>query len=196
MIDTIRSEIRRALAGRPLVALGEVTRVDWSTQRARVRLATTGNETGWLRIATAAAGTLRPLRCGDEVKVCFLDGDPGGSGIIEHCLYGAARVPDFPENSFGAAQGNTQVIYDADGNIALTVARVDVTATGLVAIDGTQVKLGGGTAAAVKYENLEAALNAWVPQLIAAFAAAQPPVAVVITPPVLAAARATKVSIT
>jgi phage baseplate assembly protein gpV len=197
MISLIRSEISRALQRRTYLAFAEVVRVDWSRQLAKVRLSTTGQESGWLRIAASAAGAVRPLRRGDEVKVSFLDGNPAGAGVVECVLYGAARVPDLPENSFGARQGQAKILFDAQGNVIWqSVSTVSISSTSSISLDGSQVKLAGGASSAVTYEALEAAFNAWALQLIASFEVAAPPIKVVILPPVLTAARSIKVRLT
>jgi phage baseplate assembly protein gpV len=210
LISLIRSEIRKALSRRVSSSFAVVTSVDWARQLARVRIATTGQETAWLRIAASAAGLLRPIRRGDEVKVTFLDGNPAGAGVIDCVLYGSARPPECDENSLAAFQGQHKVLFDASGSVVLSVVSVDVTATGEVAVDGSLVKLGGGASHAVKYEELataeaagnaaqNAAIAAWILLLQAQITPVHPTIVVpplALPAPVLTAAQAIKVKVT
>lgn len=195
MIDLIRREIARALTGRVVVEFGEVTSVDWTGQRVRVRLLS-GQATGWLRVGAGAAfsqgGSVSPIKSGDEVMVAFAQGNPAGAGVVISLLYGATAVPTgMPENSFGWAQGQKRVIFDASGKVACTVAQFDVIADGTASIDGTSVVLGQGVMAATKYEALAAPLMVWIGTVTAALAALG-----IVTPvPNLTAARAAKVKV-
>lgn len=204
MITLIRSEIARALSRRISSAFAVVTSVDWARQLARVRMATSGQETGWLRIAASAAGLLRPIKRGDEVKVTFLDGNPAGAGVIDCVLFGAARPPDLPENCFGAVQGDAKILFDANGKVTWSsVSTVSISSTSSISIDGTQVSLAGGSADAVRFAELEAALNALVATIAThthnlILTAPGTPTGPPVPPPtlVLAPARALKVKVT
>lgn len=201
MIDAIRQEIVRALAGMVFVDAGEVRRVDWSSQTARVRLASSGQLSGALRIGAAAAwsdgGSASPLRVGDEVVCLFLDGRPGGAGFVVARLYGACALPSgLSEQGFGWKQGTKKVLFDGDGKIVCEVAGCSLQSAGEVSMDGTVVKLGGGVSAAVKYEELAAALNSvnpatWVGAVTVAFQA----LGVTLPPLVMSGARAAKVKV-
>ena len=215
MIALIREEIRKALSRRVHFAFAEVTSVDWARQLARVRIATTGQQTSWLRIAASAAGQLRPIRRGDEVSVLFPDGNPAGPGVIVNVLYGAARPPDFPENAYGWQQGDAKVLFDAQGKVTWqSVSTVSISSTSSISLDGTQISLGqGAVSAGVKYEELQvaetsanaaqnAAIAAWLLALAAAANVAFVPVVpgkpflpppLALPPPVLTPSRSAKV---
>jgi hypothetical protein len=167
MIDAIRREVARLLAQLVVVDAGEVKEIRWAEQMARVRLATSGQLSGWLRIGAAAAwdqgGSASPLRVGDEVVCLFLDGRPGGAGFVVARLYGACALPSgLEEQGFGWKQGTKKVLFDGDGKIVCEVAGCSLQSAGEVSIDGSVVKLGGGSADAVRFGELQTALNALV----------------------------------
>ena len=198
MVEVIRQVVRQELSRLVLGDVGVVTAVDWGQQRARVRLSSSEQETSWLAIgaefASRGDGSLSPLAVGDQVKVSFMEGRPGGQGIVERRVYGANAVPELPEGSFGVKRGAHKVIFGADGKIAAEVAGCSLQSAGTVEIDGTSVKLGGGVSAAVKYEELSAALGPWALAVVAkmdALAALHslPPTPI---PLVLSGARAAK----
>ena len=196
MIETIRQVVRQELARLVLGDVGAVTAVDWKQQRARVKLASSGQETGWLAIGTGFAsqgdGTLAPIRAGDQVAVMFFEGRPGGQGIVLRRVYGSNAVPDLPEQCVGVKRGSRQVVLlGADGKTAFKVQEFKVEAVGEASVDGSQVKLGGGTSAAVKYEELEGAVTPWTTIVSAALTA----LGITVSPPVLSGARAAKVKV-
>jgi len=207
MIETIRKVVRQELSRLVFGDVGEVVAVDWKEQRARVRLVSSEQETGWLAIGTGFAsggdGSVAPLAAGDRVWCVFADARAGAWGVILGRVYGANAVPDIPEGAWGVGRGTRKVIFDGDGKVAAEVAQVDVTATGEVSIDGSVVKLGGGAASAVRFEQLEMALNALVATVAAhthmlILAAPATPTGPMLPPPtlVLAPARALKVKVT
>lgn len=219
MIDAIRREVARRLAQLVVVDAGEVREINWAEQTARVRLASSGQLSGPLRIGAGAAwdqgGSASPLRVGDEVVCLFLDGKPGGAGFVVARLYGACALPSgLPENCFGWKQGTHKVLFGADGKVLLNVQElkveavgeasvqgataelrgtnsVSVTSSGQASVDGLQVVLGGGVSGAVKFEELAAALTPWTTAVQVAFQALGVTLPVI----VLAPARATKVTV-
>jgi len=196
MIEVIRQVVRQELARLVFGDVGSVVQVDWKQQRARVRLSSSGQETGWLAIgadfASRGDGSLSPIAKGDQVAVTFFEGRPGGQGIVLRRVYGSNAVPDLPEQCVGVKRGSRQVVLlGADGKTAFKVQEFKVEAVGEASVDGSQVKLGGGTSAAVKYEELEGAVTPWTTIVSAALTA----LGITVSPPVLSAARANKVQV-
>jgi hypothetical protein len=210
MIEAIRQVVRQELARLVFGDVGQVVQVDWKQQRARVKLASSGQESGWLEIGTGYAsqgdGSLAPIRAGDQVAVTFFEGRPGGQGIVGPRVYGKNAVPEMPGGALGAKRGQHRVLFDANGNIVAEVAGCSLQSAGEVSIDGSVVKLGGADASAVRFEQLDAALQALVALLASHThlyvpALAPAPAAVPTLPPVptptlvLAPARALKVKV-
>lgn len=193
--EAVRMEVARALRRLAFFALGTVVEVNWGQQAARVRIGTTGQETNWLRVGTDFAsggdGEVQPLAGGDDVLVCFVDGNPSGPGVVLKRLYGSNGAPEMAEQAYGVKRGAHKVLFGADGAVVSEVTSYKVTAEGTAEIDGTSVVLGAGVSAAVKFEELAAALNPWVLSVQTAFQG----LGVTLPLPVLSGARAGKVRV-
>ncbi|MFA5028184.1 MAG: phage baseplate assembly protein V, partial [Candidatus Methylomirabilota bacterium] len=167
MIAVIRRVVGEEIARLVHGEVGEVVEVDWKQQRARVRIAGSETETSWLAIGTGFAsggdGAVAPIAMGDRVWVAFLGGRPREFGVILARVYGANGAPDVPEGTWGVVRGSRKILFGADGKTEFKVQELKVEAEGEVSINGTVVKLGDATDAAVKYEALALALSSVVP---------------------------------
>lgn len=195
ILQTVRAEVERVIARRVFFTFAEVKTVDWAGQRCRARILTTGYLTNWLRVAAGYAsseqGEMKPLSAGDEVLACFPTGDPQGQGVVLARLYGGNAAPALAEQAWGVKRQSGSLILGADGKLAIDTTSCAISGSGVVEIDGSQVKLGGGTSGAVKFEELSSGLMPWCIAVQAAFQA----LGVTIGTPALGAARASKVTV-
>ena len=167
MLEIIRSEIRRALAGLVPTAIGTIESVDLAAYQVQCRLKTSGQLTNWLRLGSDYVGDKMGLviapAAGDEVLIEFLDWNPSGPGIVVRRLFGKDAPPSVDADQVHfvhksgteilvKADGSVEVLYKSDAaysaNKAYSVsaqgdaslssqAKITISASGLCEISGT-----------------------------------------------------------
>uniref|UniRef100_A0A7C6ECF8 Gp5/Type VI secretion system Vgr protein OB-fold domain-containing protein n=1 Tax=candidate division WOR-3 bacterium TaxID=2052148 RepID=A0A7C6ECF8_UNCW3 len=125
MIDLIRTEIKKSLARLTFFAIGEIIKIDFTNYQAQAKILTTGMKTNWLRIGTNYSGDgfgeVKSLNIGDEVLICFPDGNPSAQGIIMTRLFGKDVPPQLTEDEyFLHHKSGTKILIRQNGNIEVT----------------------------------------------------------------------------
>jgi phage baseplate assembly protein gpV len=187
MIKTIRQEISKALSSLTFFSVAQITKIDYKNQLAKAKILTSSMKTNWLRISSDyvgdSFGEVKPLNIGDEVLICFPDGNPASQGIIIRRLYGKDVSPDQTEDQVHFKhKSGTDFLIKKDGMIkgtivgqgfelAITDGKLDVYvkkditlhSDKKVIIEGTPtITLNGDSKSAVLYEDLATFLNAFV----------------------------------
>lgn len=122
MIEFIRREIERWWLKRQLFAVGKITKVDLKNYMVRAEILTTGMVTNWLRLGTRYSGSgfgeaVSP-GVGDEVLICFHDGNPAGQGVVLGRLYGKDLSPAITEDEVRFKhKSGTDIVIRKDGTI-------------------------------------------------------------------------------
>ena len=158
LVETIIEKNRRKY-----LDFGTVIEVDPERYTARVKTVA-GIETAPLRILTGYSGDgygiVIPPAVGDEVLVCFLDGDPFGQGVILGRLFGKDKPPNVAvkeinvthvsgtrlivrENGKVEIETKDKVEMSVNGNVELTVqGDLDADVSGTANIKAQKVNLG------------------------------------------------------
>lgn len=98
----LQKVIEKELAKLQFFAIGKVTKIDFKNYTVKAEILTTGMITNWLRIGEDYVGNnfgdAKAPNIGDEVFICFPDGDPSGQGIVMRRLYGKDIPPTITED--------------------------------------------------------------------------------------------------
>ncbi|HEX7319723.1 MAG TPA: phage baseplate assembly protein V [bacterium] len=135
MIREIKAEIEKALAKLQFYAIAQVTKTDLPSYRVKAKILTTGMSTNWLRICTPYSGpgfgfVLAP-NIGDEVLVCFPDGNPSGHGFVVGRLFGKDAPPVATEDEIVLThKSGTIVVIKKDGKVEIKADKIQLGKTG------------------------------------------------------------------
>jgi len=131
MIKEIKAEIEKALAKLQFYAIAQVTKTDLPAYRVKAKILTTGMSTNWLRICTPYSGSgfgfvLAP-NIGDEVLVCFPDGNPSGHGFVVGRLFGKDAPPAATEDEIVLThKSGTIVVIKKDGKVEIKADKIQL----------------------------------------------------------------------
>lgn len=154
MINLIRQEISKALSHLSYFAIGEIVKIDFASYQAQAKILTSGMKTNWLRVGTDYSGdsfgSVISLNIGDEVLICFPDGNPGAQGIIIQRLFGKDKPPALNEDEIHILhKSGTDFLTKKDGEVTHTSVKK-------FNINGNPtVNLNGESYSAVLYEELK-----------------------------------------
>jgi len=132
LVETMIEKSRRRF-----LDFGTVIEVDPEKYTVRVKTVA-GIETAPLRILTGYSGDgygfVIPPAVGDEVLVCFLDGDPFGQGVVLGRLFGKDRPPNVAVKEINITHvSGTRLIVRENGKVEIeTKGKVEMSVNGNV----------------------------------------------------------------
>jgi len=131
MIKQMQVEIKKALERLQFFAVGKVVAIDFDNYQVRAEILTSGMTTNWLRIGTEYSGNefgeVKSPNIGDEILICFLDGNPRGQGVVLCRLFGKDLPPAISEDEIVKKhKSGTQVIIRKGGDYIIESNKVHI----------------------------------------------------------------------